>query len=282
MIPLRFLKQIYFLVYSWTQYYKWRRDMMVKNIDVEDFKHQTIGDGIVRGPCPFLNSLANHGYINRDGKNIKVEDLLIACKRTVNLSPSMTMLVSILVSMLVGRYHPTTGQLCLSLDDLCSDYAHIAVEHDASFTRRDHNEGSEAWKLDIDSLERLKQQSKDGMNVKEMELARYRKQLSTIVEKKNPQFTFGIIQKFSAWIESTFIISLLGDGKQVSLDALQSWIGNEEIPDNFKPRKEEHGVAELFAKRFKLMYIGNDMNISLRDLTDLLAPLRANKDAYID
>ena len=29
-----------------------------------------------RSPCPALNTLANHGYINRDGRNIYAGDIL--------------------------------------------------------------------------------------------------------------------------------------------------------------------------------------------------------------
>lgn len=32
-------------------------------------------EGSVRSPCPALNTLANHGFINRDGKNVDIEDL---------------------------------------------------------------------------------------------------------------------------------------------------------------------------------------------------------------
>lgn len=34
-------------------------------------KYQAPGPSDSRGPCPGLNTLANHGLINRNGKNIK-------------------------------------------------------------------------------------------------------------------------------------------------------------------------------------------------------------------
>ncbi|CAF3956294.1 unnamed protein product [Adineta steineri] len=37
-----------------------------------------------RAPCPGLNTLANHGYISRDGKNIRPEDLQRALQTLKN------------------------------------------------------------------------------------------------------------------------------------------------------------------------------------------------------
>jgi hypothetical protein len=36
--------------------------------------------GAVRSPCPGLNSLANHGFLPRDGKNISLPVLFAACQ----------------------------------------------------------------------------------------------------------------------------------------------------------------------------------------------------------
>ena len=40
----------------------------------------------VRGPCPALNTLANHGYINHDGRNININDLAQAGQDVFGLS----------------------------------------------------------------------------------------------------------------------------------------------------------------------------------------------------
>lgn len=46
-----------------------------------------------RSPCPMVNSLANHGYLPRDGLNISLPDLIVAFTDALNLDPAATTLV---------------------------------------------------------------------------------------------------------------------------------------------------------------------------------------------
>ena len=36
------------------------------------------GPNDIRGPCPGLNTLANHGYLPRDGRNVHTSDIVSA------------------------------------------------------------------------------------------------------------------------------------------------------------------------------------------------------------
>jgi hypothetical protein len=44
--------------------------------------------GAVRSPCPALNSLANHGFLPRNGKDISVPHLIKACDGVLSAIPS--------------------------------------------------------------------------------------------------------------------------------------------------------------------------------------------------
>ena len=58
-----------------------------------------------------VNSLANHGYLPRNGLNISLDDLLVAFTDAVNLDPDAT--------TLVGKTAVTTGDgTTFNLDDL--------------------------------------------------------------------------------------------------------------------------------------------------------------------
>jgi hypothetical protein len=58
-----------------------------------------------------VNSLANHGYLPRDGLNISLDDLIVAFADAVNLDPAAT--------TLVGVKALTTGNnVTFNLDDL--------------------------------------------------------------------------------------------------------------------------------------------------------------------
>lgn len=45
---------------------------------------------LVRGPCPFLNTFANHGFLPRSGKYITEEDLVSGLADSVNFGEDLT------------------------------------------------------------------------------------------------------------------------------------------------------------------------------------------------
>ncbi|KAH7129935.1 Chloroperoxidase [Dactylonectria estremocensis] len=80
-----------------------------------------------RSPCPMVNSLANHGYLPRDGLNISLADLIVAFTDAVNLDPAAT--------TLVGQKAVLTGNnVTFDLDNLAK---HGVIEHDGSLSRND-------------------------------------------------------------------------------------------------------------------------------------------------
>lgn len=85
----------------------------------------------VRSPCPGLNSLANHGFINRNGKNISPTDLIAACASALNVDASFcggagTVALTASSNLL---------HLTFNLDDLKSH--NFPIEHDGSLSRTD-------------------------------------------------------------------------------------------------------------------------------------------------
>ncbi|PKS08140.1 hypothetical protein jhhlp_005415 [Lomentospora prolificans] len=83
-----------------------------------------------RGPCPFLNSLANHGFIHRSGKDISIDELVNGIDEAVNLSPNSSRPVAELAATTSTTGNPTT----FHLDDL---NLHGVIEHDGSLSRND-------------------------------------------------------------------------------------------------------------------------------------------------
>ena len=51
------------------------------------YAYQRPGPNDARSPCPGLNALANHGFINRDGRNIRGDDLINAALQAYNVAP---------------------------------------------------------------------------------------------------------------------------------------------------------------------------------------------------
>ncbi|KAG9219649.1 hypothetical protein CCMSSC00406_0006029 [Pleurotus cornucopiae] len=88
-------------------------------------------EGDVRSPCPALNTMANHGYINRSGKNLTAAALSAALQKCYNLSLPLAIVLSYGGFILLHRYNFLRGI------DLKEVGKHGFVEHDASLVHRD-------------------------------------------------------------------------------------------------------------------------------------------------
>ncbi|KDQ28654.1 hypothetical protein PLEOSDRAFT_1029861, partial [Pleurotus ostreatus PC15] len=88
-------------------------------------------EGDVRSPCPALNTMANHGYINRSGKNLTAAALTSALQKCYNLSLPLAIVLSYGGFILLHRYNFLRGI------DLREVGKHGFVEHDASLVHRD-------------------------------------------------------------------------------------------------------------------------------------------------
>ncbi|KAF8150498.1 Cloroperoxidase [Mycena galopus ATCC 62051] len=82
----------------------------------------------LRGPCPALNALANHGYLPRNGQNITIRNVLQASQDVYNIDPSV--LIGVAKLGLLTSNEPDT----FTLDDL---KLHGTIEFDASLSRGD-------------------------------------------------------------------------------------------------------------------------------------------------
>ncbi|KAJ7496765.1 Cloroperoxidase [Mycena latifolia] len=82
----------------------------------------------LRGPCPALNSLANHGYLPRNGNNLTIRSVLQASYDVYNIDPAV--LIGIAKLGLLTSNEPES----FTLDDL---KLHGTIEFDASLSRGD-------------------------------------------------------------------------------------------------------------------------------------------------
>ncbi|ETS88094.1 hypothetical protein PFICI_01922 [Pestalotiopsis fici W106-1] len=102
--------------------------------DPEGHEWQAPGDSDSRAPCPMLNSLANHGYLPRDGLNIDADTLIQALSDGINIDPTtLAGAAQAAVSL------STTGNS--STFHLHDTLKHNAIEHDGSMSRNDVYEG---------------------------------------------------------------------------------------------------------------------------------------------
>jgi len=95
------------------------------------------GSGDQRGPCPGLNTLANHGYVNRNGQGITVDMAVKAFKDAFNMGSDI---ISSAAGSALSVCEQVTGAQCSAFDLHQLNTPHT-FEHDASFTRQDFNNG---------------------------------------------------------------------------------------------------------------------------------------------
>ena len=82
---------------------------------------------LVRGPCPFLNTFANHGFLPRSGKYITEGDLLDGLSDAVNFGEGLS---KFLFDFALTT-NPEPNSTWFSLDHLAR---HNVLEHDASLS----------------------------------------------------------------------------------------------------------------------------------------------------
>lgn len=93
-----------------------------------------------RSPCPALNTLANHGYLPRNGRNLSVFDLIVGLMKGYNLSLPLAAFLSIGGFFLLRKLHN------LSLHEIGE---HGRVEHDASLVHNDTRPGEKYAPIEI-------------------------------------------------------------------------------------------------------------------------------------
>ncbi|KAM0544102.1 hypothetical protein ACHAPJ_011984 [Fusarium lateritium] len=88
-------------------------------------KWHPAGPGDFRGPCPMMNTLANHGFLPHDGRNLTEETVVGALKRGINFDEALGKIM--FEQALVANPEPNATFFTL----------HNVLEHDASMSRLD-------------------------------------------------------------------------------------------------------------------------------------------------
>ncbi|KAI0758940.1 hypothetical protein C8Q74DRAFT_274197 [Fomes fomentarius] len=101
--------------------------------DNHPFVPPSSGDS--RSPCPAMNSLANHGYLPHDGRNITKAQLRSALMGVFNVSHGVATVFALLALVLWGHKKP--GFTLCRVVDLHELARHNVVEHDGSLVHDD-------------------------------------------------------------------------------------------------------------------------------------------------
>lgn len=266
--PLNVISFTIGIIKSVLRYLQWsyfKKDDHAMNRDVHPYIAPTITDA--RSPCPFLNILANHGYISRDGRAITLDQVLIACKKTINLSPIFNAIAykSPLYPLIFNGYNTASGDRCFDLDALAKH--NFVMEHDASLTRSDYYE-RDPLLLDQHLYDNLINCSSDGKTLSTEDLikARIIRENHNITHSKH--FSFGLFQKFIAWLSITSLIVFFSQQDKIPLPIIRSLFFEEKFPDDYVQPATEKGLLQVEMKRMKIMDKAGKLRVSWRELFD--------------
>ncbi|KAF2192739.1 Cloroperoxidase [Zopfia rhizophila CBS 207.26] len=192
-------------------------------VDFSNWHPPAYGD--VRGPCPALNSLANHDIIPHDGKNLSVPLLVKAINGALNLSVEMTTVVARLG--LSTSSNPGSGTF--NLDDLNK---HGIIEHDASLSRADFSRNGDNHSFQSDVFEDFIGHFDGKQNITIPDAATARWGRVTTERGRNPVFTYGPQERFNSYVESALYFRLLADLKSgtTPVEFIKVFFEQERLP----------------------------------------------------
>ena len=191
-----------------------------------------------RAPCPMLNTLANHGMLPRDGKNLSAAVIADALKTHLNLQWDFWWVVAqTSIDTVVS-----SGAATMDLSDL---KMHNGIQHDAALTRNDMGFGEHYTQKNLTLVKQLVALNNSGyLSYNEMAIARHlREQQSS---QWNPNYTlpgrFELDIRKNKWFLSIdqaavplLVLSdpIPGQEKQngkVPADRMEFFLANERLP----------------------------------------------------
>jgi len=185
----------------------------------------------LRSPCPFLNTMANHGYIRRDGRYIT----LWAATRAMMECYNFTFALALFVAS-AGIWTSLFTHLNFWWFDLGELQTHnnVSIEHDASLTRSDIKTGDN-WHPSPQLISQMlsTSSSSDG-SLSVRDYANYRVQ-----REKTLPAPFSTPRDFLATGEVGLIIPAIGRGsdnvldRKINADWATSFFENAKLPDNW-------------------------------------------------
>lgn len=233
-----------------------------------------------RSPCPVVNALANHGYLERNGRKIYVKDLN-ASMAHVGMSPLLGSVFAIptyfeyhnpakaymkkpvgtwqrIWSLIKNPYsffdyfgcwdasQISDGKKYLNLVDLAS---HGAIEHDISLSRRDIDQKQGNNDPQQDLIEEMLEYSFDGESLTIDDIGRFIKARIQRQLVDNPELVYGPAEHQVNCGQIALMMGCFGDGKTIPVSYVKAIFEDERLPikEGWKKRTWwTMGLVEFF------------------------------------
>ncbi|KAI8047709.1 Chloroperoxidase [Gilbertella persicaria] len=206
----------------------------------------------LRSPCPMLNTLANHGFIARDGRNIKSDDLFNALM-LMGAPPIVTVgflkyaYTTFSEPSPVSFFSQFSGSDGLDLDRL---KIHNIIEHDVSLTRQD-TALDPAGLPQPDYIQRMSRLAKYKHHQhiftrQDENDARKLRWLESI--RDNPWVHLSLFHQFASSTECSLLMDIIGRDGQLAVSHLESILLHERFPSDWYPRETSMSLVEVATK----------------------------------
>ncbi|KAI1767769.1 Cloroperoxidase [Hypoxylon sp. FL1150] len=198
------------------------------------------GPNDVRGPCPILNALANHGYLPHSGKAIDQNTTVNALAAALNIDPSFG--VTLFQDAL--STNPQANATTYDLDDLSR---HNVAEHDGSLSRQDAFFGNQAVFNQSVFNQTTSFYTGDTITIQMAANARASRLMTSNLT--NPNFTLSDRGSSSSLTETAIYVTNLGNKQAATVP--KSWVEylfqNERLPYElgFKKQAEPYTADDL-------------------------------------
>ncbi|KAJ3943672.1 uncharacterized protein N0V96_006602 [Colletotrichum fioriniae] len=179
-----------------------------------------------RAPCPLLNSLANHGYLPRNGQNISVDALIEGMHAGLNLREDAKLFFRVQGNKALEA-SSTGNKDTFHLNDLNK---HDLIEHDASLSRADIYFGDN-WSFNQTIFDETKSYwPSETISISDAAKALVARQKSA--EKINPEYKLPLDGYTNSLGQTAMYLGLFGDYDDGN--ANRAWVEcffeNERLP----------------------------------------------------
>ncbi|RLN06691.1 hypothetical protein BBJ28_00003027 [Nothophytophthora sp. Chile5] len=186
-----------------------------------------------RSPCPALNSLANHGYLPRNGQSITHAMLKEGIMSVYNIGSGVA-------DVLVSQVPDTIDMDYLGI--------HNKIEHDASLAHTDAYYGYDPMTVNETLAEDLFARAGDDGLLTNAIVAETRKDRGVTCNAENPECTYGVQAQTLAFLEASVLLMALGTGDTISVEHARSFIIDEKIPDDYTAPDTVVGIVAVLAR----------------------------------
>ncbi|EIN08074.1 Cloroperoxidase [Punctularia strigosozonata HHB-11173 SS5] len=205
-----------------------------KPLHLQAHPYSPAGKGDARSPCPALNTLANHGYLPHDGREITPLHLIQSLMQGFNLSPFLACFLTFGSFFLMGQWKH------MSLSDLCR---HNCIEHAASIVHGDPKKyDQDSWaeyapaRMSLRLWEELKEDVKESTDDGFLDLQDVAK--ARVRREEEDQCPLDKMHAHIARGEIGLVLDIFGGpSRRVPMKWLEDWWMNEEFPSDFHPRR---------------------------------------------